>query len=83
MRVFEAISWVVTLLLGVFAGLRLLNLWLSSGMSAPQYAAEAAGILAMTVLPYVFSRGVQQLRLLLREPVAREAAAKAAPAQAA
>ena len=67
MRVLEAISWALTLLMSTLAGLRMLNLWLSSGASAPQYAAEAAGILAMVVVPYVFSRGVRQLRLVLGE----------------
>lgn len=63
MRTFELICWSVTIFLGVIAGLRMLNMWLTGGMSAPQYAAEAAGILATVVVPYVFSRAVQQARL--------------------
>jgi len=36
--------------------------WTAATSLAPQYAAEAGGILAMVVVPYVFSRAVQQAR---------------------
>lgn len=62
MKTLEQISWFGTALMALFASLRMLNLWLTSTASAPQYAAEAGGILAMVVVPYVFSRAVQQAR---------------------
>ncbi len=62
MRGFELLCWVSTALMAILGSVRMLNLWLTSGVSAPQYAAEAGGILAMVVVPYVFSRAVQQAR---------------------
>ena len=40
----------------------MLNLWMSAGASAPQVAAEAASIMIMVLVPYVFSRAIQGLR---------------------
>ena len=62
MKIFEQICWFGTALMALLASVRMLNLWLTSTASAPQYAAEAAGILAMAVVPYVSSRAVQQAR---------------------
>lgn len=62
MKIFEQICCFGTALMALLASVRMLNLWLTSTASAPQYAAEAAGILAMAVVPYVFSRAVQQAR---------------------
>lgn len=62
MKVIELICWIGTAAMALFASLRMLNMWLTSGMSAPQYAAEAAGIMAMAIVPYVFARAVQQAR---------------------
>jgi hypothetical protein len=64
MKFFEGFSWLATCFMAVFAGFRLLSLWLSSGASAPQYAAEAAGICAMVIVPYVFSRAIQSMRAI-------------------
>jgi hypothetical protein len=62
MRAFEKFCWVVTLLITCLGAWRLFNLALQAGVSAPQYAAEAAGICAMLLVPYVFSRAVQGFR---------------------
>ena len=62
MKAFEQFCWISTAIMAVLGSVRMLNLWLTSTVSAPQYAAEAGGILAMVVVPYVFSRAVQQAR---------------------
>lgn len=62
MRIFEQLCWIGTALMALFASFRMLNMWLTAGLSAPQYAAEAAGVMAMAVVPYVFSRAIQQAR---------------------
>lgn len=61
-RGFELLCWAVTLLLCTLGALRLFDLALSRSASAPQYAAEAAGVCAMVIVPYVFSRAVQGWR---------------------
>lgn len=61
MATFSKFCWAVTGLFCVLATFRLINLWLTSNMSAPQYAAEAAGICAMVIVPYIFSRCAQGL----------------------
>lgn len=64
MKNFEAICWMITLLMCIGAGLRMLNLWLSPAASAPQYVAEAAGIMVMVLVPFIFTRAVQEMRRL-------------------
>lgn len=61
MATFAKFCWFVTSLFCVLATFRLVGLWLTSSASAPQYAAEAAGICAMTIVPYVFSSCMQGL----------------------
>lgn len=60
--VVERLCWVVTLLFCAAGAVRLFDLALSQAASAPQYAAEAAGVCAAVLVPYVFSRAVQALR---------------------
>lgn len=62
MRAFEKLCWVVTMLVSCAGAWRLFELALQQGASAPQYAAEAAGICAMLLVPYIFSRAVQGFR---------------------
>lgn len=58
----ERLCWVATLLFCVAGAVRLFDLALNQAASAPQYAAEAAGVCAAVLVPYVFSRAVQALR---------------------
>lgn len=59
MKAFEKLCWVIALVMTAVAALRLIVLSLATGASAPQYAAEAAGICAMAIIPYVFARAIQ------------------------
>jgi len=59
---FESFCWVVTLLAACIAAFDLLNLAISTSLSAPQYAAMASGACAKVIVPYVFSRAVQGWR---------------------
>ncbi len=61
--VFEVLCWLVTMVFCAAGAMRLFALSMQSGASAPQYAAEAAGVCAAVLVPYVFSRAVQALRL--------------------
>jgi hypothetical protein len=60
--VFERVCWVVTMLAAVAGAYRLFDLAQARGASAPQYAAEAAGVCAAVIVPYVFSRAVASFR---------------------
>lgn len=70
MRIFEIVCWLVTAIMSSFAGMRLLLLAASTEASAPQYAAEAAGICAMVLVPFVFSRSFSELRRTGRAEIA-------------
>jgi len=60
--VVEVLCWLVTMVFCAVGAVRLFALSMQSGASAPQYAAEAAGVCAAVLVPYVFSRAVQALR---------------------
>lgn len=62
MKSVEQLCWVLTGFAAVFSAFRVLMLALSNGVSAPQYAAEAAGICAGVIVPYVLARAVQGFR---------------------
>lgn len=64
MRALEWLFWLGVCGMSALASLRMWALWFRSDVSAPQYAAEAAGIVAMVVVPYVFARAVQAMRRL-------------------
>lgn len=60
--VFERLCWVVTMLAATVGAYRLFDLAMANSASAPQYAAEAAGVCAAVIVPYVFSRAVGAFR---------------------
>lgn len=59
---FERFCWFVTLVAACIAGFGLVDMAMLTGMSAPQYAAMAAGVCAKAIVPYVFARSVQGWR---------------------
>ena len=64
MKTFERICWIGTCLMALAASLRMSLLWQTNGLSAPQYAAEACGIMIMVIVPYVFSRAIRAIRTI-------------------
>ena len=59
---FERLCWGVTAFMACVSLVTLLDLALRTDLSAPQYAAMAAGACAKVLVPYVFTRAVQGWR---------------------
>jgi hypothetical protein len=58
----ERAAWLLACLGCLLGGARLLDMALGPDLTAPQYAAMAAGACAWVVVPYVLARAVQALR---------------------
>lgn len=74
---FAAICWVITLILAALAAASTVA-DLARATSAPQQAAAAAMGIVMVVIPYVFTRAVQELSEASRRRQERERAIVAA-----
>jgi len=61
MKAFERLCHAITMIMSALATIQFLWLTTKSSVSAPQYAAEAAGMCAMVIIPYVFTRSVARL----------------------
>lgn len=61
-RWIERLCWLVTAGAAIVALMGLLDLLILTQLSAPQYAAMAAGVCAKVLVPYVFTRAVQGWR---------------------
>lgn len=59
---FERAAWLVTLLSACWGAVLVFDASVRSDLSAPQYAAIAAGVCAKVLVPYVFARAVQSWR---------------------
>lgn len=59
---FERLGWAVTLLAACYGLFVMMDAGMRPDLSAPQYAALAAGVCAKVLVPYVFTRAVQGWR---------------------
>jgi len=59
---FERFCWFVTALAATSGAFTMFDAAARSDLSAPQYAAIAAGVCARILVPYVFTRAIQGWR---------------------
>lgn len=72
---FSVICWFVTMIVAGFAAFDTVSS-LSKATGAPQQAAIAAVGVAIVVIPYVFSRAVQEIRIALLPSEAKSKASE-------